>query len=440
MQNLAIRAENLSKRYRLGLKDDMPDSLVGSLAKWARSPLANFRKLRSLSRFSEDESPDVLWALRDVSFEVGQGEVVGIIGRNGAGKSTLLKVLSRITDPTRGQVDVFGRVSSLLEVGTGFHMELTGRENVYLNGTILGMKKREIDEKFDQIVEFAGVDRFIDTVVKRYSTGMLVRLAFAVAAHLEPEILIVDEVLAVGDAQFQKKSIGKMQDVAKGEGRTVLFVSHNMASIENLCQKVIVMDAGRISLIADTKTGIREYLKKFCVTPETGDVTALPRNGDGSVKLTRFELLDEEGNPVPSTLTGKDITFNLAYRATDGKPVNGNVSVGISVHTLANDTLFNLYTYHTGDDFSGLPESGEFRCHLKRLPLNPGRYLVWARIVVDGEEADFPLEPVGYLDVDAGDFYGTGKLTTDRGYCPFVVDANWALANEPAQPAVPSLR
>jgi lipopolysaccharide transport system ATP-binding protein len=431
MTDIAIRAENLSKRYRLGLKENLPDSLVGQMAKWARSPLANYRKLRSLSRFTDEEdSPDVLWALRDASFEIKRGEVVGIIGRNGAGKSTLLKILSRIVDPSAGQVEICGRVSSLLEVGTGFHPELTGRENVYLNGTILGMKKREIDAKYSQIVEFAGVDAFIETPVKRYSTGMMVRLAFAVAAHLEPEILIVDEVLAVGDAQFQKKSIGKMQAVARGEGRTVLFVSHNMAAIENLCQKVIVLEGGRVVMVADTKTGIREYLKRFCVTPETGDLARLPRQGTGAIRLTHYDLLDDEGKPIPSTMTGRDVTLSLKYRTSTGEPLKGRISFGVSVHQMTNDTLFNLYTYHTNQDFDEVPGAGSFRCHLRRLPLNPGRYLVWARVVVDDVEVDFPDEPVGYLDVDAGDFYGSGKLTTDRGYCPLVVDASFSCEEE----------
>lgn len=423
MTSLAIRADNLSKRYRLGLREEMSDSLVGAGLKWAKQPIRNFQYLRSLTKFSDEDTPDVLWALKDINFEIKQGEVVGFIGKNGAGKSTLLKILSRITDPTRGQVEVFGRVSSLLEVGTGFHPELTGRENVYLNGTILGMKKREIDQKFDEIIDFSGVSRFIETPVKRYSSGMMVRLAFAVAAHLEPEILIVDEVLAVGDAQFQQKSIGKMQDVAKGKGRTVLFVSHNMGCIERLCEKVIVLEEGRIRMITDTKTGIREYLKQ-CSSAGGPNVRTLPREGNGQIRITGFRMLDEEGDEIRSGLSGKDLIFAIPYESGN-HGLQGKIAVGIQVHCLNGEPLFSVYNYHTGDEFSHVDPVGEFRCRIPRLPLNPGRYLIQARIECDATLCDAPTEPIAYIEVEGGDFYGTGKLTTDRGYFPVIVDADW---------------
>ncbi len=245
MSQAAITVENLSKAYRIGLKEEIPDTLFGAASSFVRSPFKNFQRLRSLNTYDSHhgEAEDIVWALKDVSFEVQEGEVLGVIGRNGAGKSTLLKILSRITKPTSGRAIIRGRVSSLLEVGTGFHPELSGRENVYMNGTILGMTKREIDRKFDEIVDFSGVERFLDTPIKRYSSGMKVRLAFAVAAHLEPEILIIDEVLAVGDAEFQRKCLGKMQNVAEG-GRTVLFVSHNMPSVLALCTRAVLVNAG----------------------------------------------------------------------------------------------------------------------------------------------------------------------------------------------------
>jgi lipopolysaccharide transport system ATP-binding protein len=242
--------ENVGKRYVLGAREEQYQTLRDSLSSLVRAP---FKRLNG-----SQTQPETLWALRDVSFEVAPGEVVGVIGGNGAGKSTLLKVLSRITEPTTGRVELYGRVVSLLEVGTGFHAELTGRENVFLNGAILGMKRSEIERKFDEIVAFAEVEKFVDTPVKRYSSGMYLRLAFAVAAHLEPEILIVDEVLAVGDAAFQKKCLGKMEDVSRG-GRTVLFVSHNMGAVSNICQSGIVMQRGRVVLRGNVNEAVSYY-------------------------------------------------------------------------------------------------------------------------------------------------------------------------------------
>ncbi len=266
----AIQVEGVGKVYRLGVKERTQDNFASSIAAAIRSPIKNFRRYRSLYSFtsdelsamSSDETPsDILWALRDVTFEVPEGQVVGIVGRNGAGKSTLLKLLTKITPPTTGSMKIKGRVSSLLEVGTGFHQELTGRENVYLNGTILGMRKQEVDRKFDEIVEFSGVSKFLDTPVKRYSSGMRVRLAFSVAAHLEPEVLIIDEVLAVGDASFQRKCIDKMQDVGQA-GRTVLFVSHNMPAVTMLCERALLLESGKLVRDGPTHDVIEAYLSQ----------------------------------------------------------------------------------------------------------------------------------------------------------------------------------
>jgi lipopolysaccharide transport system ATP-binding protein len=304
MSNLAIKVNDISKLYRLGVKDQVNDSLGAAFLDFIKSPLKNYRKYRSLYKFDDVHEAgnsadgglsDVLWALNGVSFEVQKGEVVGIIGTNGAGKSTLLKVLSRITPPTRGTVEIQGRVSSLLEVGTGFHPELTGRENVYLNGTILGMRKKEIDNKFDEIVEFSGVEKFLDTPVKRYSSGMRVRLAFAVAAHLEPEILIIDEVLAVGDAEFQKKCLNKMQEVGK-EGRTVLFVSHSMPAVTRLCERVILLDQGKVMKDGTAEEIVTAYLhagegisaKRQWTDPEK-------RPGDDTVRLRSARVKNRQG-------------------------------------------------------------------------------------------------------------------------------------------------
>lgn len=266
VNEFAIKVKKISKRYRIGLKEELHDSFGGAVIDFIKSPIENYRKYRALYKFDDLESntensnaADVIWALRDVSFDVKKGEVLGIIGRNGAGKSTLLKILCKITEPTSGIAEIRGRVSSLLEVGTGFHPELTGKENIYLNGTILGMRKAEIDRKFDEIVDFSGVEKFIDTPVKRYSSGMRVRLAFAVSAHLEPEILLIDEVLAVGDAQFQKKCLNKMQDVGQ-QGRTVLFVSHNLPAITRLCPRAIILEQGKLVADGPAHRAVKVYL------------------------------------------------------------------------------------------------------------------------------------------------------------------------------------
>ncbi len=256
MSDVAIRVEDLSKMYRIGGKQERYKRFTETVMDTLTAPV---RRLRNLGKPAPPE--ETIWALKDVSFEVKRGEVVGIIGRNGAGKSTLLKILCRITEPTEGRAEIHGRVGSLLEVGTGFHPELTGRENVYLNGVILGMKRAEIERKFDEIVEFSGVEKFVDTPVKRYSSGMKVRLAFAVAAHLDPEILLIDEVLAVGDAQFQKKCLGKMGEVA-GEGRTVMFVSHNMQAVQTLCGKAVLLVDGKIETQGEAHSVVNAYLSK----------------------------------------------------------------------------------------------------------------------------------------------------------------------------------
>ncbi len=299
-----MTVEALSKAYRLGQVDGTPDTLFGAVRHWAAAPLRGLRNLRRLdtrganAQAAED---DLFWALRDVSFEVNEGDVVGIVGRNGAGKSTLLKVLSRITEPTSGGAVIEGRVSSLLEVGTGFHPELSGRENVYMNGTLLGMSKAEIDRKFEAIVEFAGVSRFLDTPTKRYSSGMQVRLAFAVAAHLEPEILIIDEVLAVGDAEFQKKCLGKMRSVASS-GRTVLFVSHNMESISRLCSRAMTLHEGRLIVDGSVEQAIDAYLQNVAQPqrqwPAAGSGAAEANGsapGNEVVRLRSVQILDPQG-------------------------------------------------------------------------------------------------------------------------------------------------
>lgn len=292
--NSVITVSNLSKRYRLGLKEVQAETLIGQISQAIRSPWDNLKRLRKLSRFG-DEDESVFWALNNISFEVKEGEVLGIIGKNGAGKSTLLKILSQITEPTSGKIEIHGRVASLLEVGTGFHPELSGRENIYMNGTILGMTRREIDSKLDEIIDFSGVEKFIDTPVKFYSSGMKVRLGFSVAAHLDPEILIIDEVLAVGDFEFQKKCLGKMEDVSRNQGRTVLFVSHNLDAVKQLCHKSLLLSNGVVSTSGNTTEVISSYIREEIKLESQVFYFDETSPGNKYVRLISCEIIDENG-------------------------------------------------------------------------------------------------------------------------------------------------
>ena len=315
MSEVAVRVENLSKRYRIGSKEEIPDTLAQAVGNLARGPIRRLRRLRRLARFDDrDGSQDVIWAVKDVSFDVNRNDVVGIIGPNGAGKSTLLKMVSRITEPTSGRIETYGRVSSLLEVGTGFHPELTGRENIFLNGAVLGMTRAEIKRKFDEIVDFSGVEKFIDTPVKRYSTGMKVRLAFSVAAHLDPEILLIDEVLAVGDAEFQRKCLGKMSVIAQ-QGRTVLFVSHNMGAVQRLCsERVIWLRNGGIEADGDGKTVVSQYLDAADPGYVQNGVHA--QGGSRGLSLQSVVTKDETGGETTSFKVGSDIAIEMRYYAS----------------------------------------------------------------------------------------------------------------------------
>ena len=406
MTDLALHVENLGKRYRIGRAQQRYDSLRDAIADLG-SRIADSLRPNRQSRIENRES-DVIWALREVSFDVHRGEVVGIIGRNGAGKSTLLKILSRITEPTEGHAEIHGRVGSLLEVGTGFHPELTGRENIYLSGAILGMKKAEIDRKFDEIVSFAEIGKFLDTPVKHYSSGMQVRLGFAVAAHLEPEVLLVDEVLAVGDAEFQKKCLGKMEGVAK-EGRTVLFVSHNMAAVEHLCNRSMVLDGGRVSLQGISKDVIQYYLDT--ILPSSIEKTPLAetknRSGNGAIRLMSFHVEDVHGRKLKAVRSGEDVVLVFGYKSCTSEQLR-DVDVGFSVHS-KDGTLSVLYSSYVAQTFRSVPPKGQFRCTVANLPLAVGRYWVGARVTVSGQEADWPRSNVGYIDVEWGDFYGTGQ-------------------------------
>jgi lipopolysaccharide transport system ATP-binding protein len=392
----AITAEKLSKQYRIG-------ELKGHTT--LRDALG------ALFRRNADQTgsgPDTIWALKDVTFNVEQSEVLGIVGRNGAGKSTLLKVLSRITYPTRGQLQVNGRVASLLEVGTGFHSELTGRENIYLNGSILGMSKREINAQFDAIVSFAGVERFIDTPIKRYSSGMQLRLGFAVAAHLRSDVLFVDEVLAVGDAEFQKKCLDAMSDL-HGGGRTVLFVSHNMAAVENLCPRAIWIDGGQIRQDGPAKDVIRAYLSTFGTAQAGGaDLRQIvSRSGTGEVQFTSMEFLDADRHPKPVICSGDKLVIRCHYRVRT--PVQ-NPHFGFELHTELGTHVTDISTWSTGLDIPELTEGqGHADLEIDFLNLMPGRYYVslWLESV-GGLRYDL-LNRCAAMDVETSDYYNSGR-------------------------------
>jgi lipopolysaccharide transport system ATP-binding protein len=368
---LAIQVGNLGKQYRLGSVTQagyrtFREALVGLAA----APLRRPRVGRTGGK------PEMFWALRDVSFGIRPGEVVGIIGRNGAGKSTLLKILSRITAPTAGRVELHGRVGSLLEVGTGFHPELTGRENIVLNGAILGMSRREIARKFDQIVEFAEVERFLDTPVKRYSSGMYVRLAFAVAAHLEPEIMLVDEVLAVGDVVFQRKCLGKMNALSEG-GRTVLFVSHNMPAVRSITKKCIYLRGGRVVQIGDTPEVIDTYLEDAWEGRGRRDAADLDyyrrdRNGNPDVRITGVTVLGGgDGGPVPTLRTAEDFTVRCEFRASRAYP---RAYVAFSIMNQQGERVATFLSSDRGDQMSIREGASAAECRIHGLPLSPGRY------------------------------------------------------------------
>jgi lipopolysaccharide transport system ATP-binding protein len=374
MTHYAIEVSKLGKRYTIGAPPVRNRNLREVLLHTAAAPVRNLRRLRSHGRGGSD-GPTTLWALSDVSFAIQPGEVVGLVGRNGSGKSTLLKVLSRITNPTAGFADVEGRVGSLLEVGTGFHPELTGRDNVYLNGAILGMSRMETRRRFDEIVEFAGIGAFIDTPVKRYSSGMYVRLAFAVAAHLEPEIMILDEVLAVGDAEFQNKCLSKMDEVARS-GRTVLFVSHNLPSIQRLCPRSIMLDAGRIVADGPTKDVLNQYLAVGAREAQPGhwiELTDAKRTGSGAATFSGIRYSSHSDVHDLRPFTGGGVEFELTVRARAPQPV---VSLAVSIANQSGTNLVNADTSTLDDSVSLREGESTWRITIDRLFLKPGRYTV----------------------------------------------------------------
>ena len=398
-----IQVEKLGKRYRIEHQQSRQRyvALRDVIAHKVSAPLRWWRNGTPAAPSTEE-----FWALKDVSFEVREGEVLGIIGRNGAGKSTLLKILSRITEPTEGRVTLRGRAASLLEVGTGFHPELTGRDNIFLNGSILGMSRAEIVRKFDDIVAFAGTEKFLDTPVKRYSSGMYVRLAFAVAAFLEPEILIIDEVLAVGDAEFQQKCLGKMSEVARS-GRTVLFVSHQMAAVQNLCTEALLLSGGQLTSRGAVADVIQQYLTG---SPELLDLSAIThRQGTGEIRFTSITLNDGAQRAVSGFRCGAAAAMEIGLSSTAAQVLR-NVRVGVGVDDHLGYRVATLSTHLSGTDIAELaPGAHVIVLELPRLMLAPGRYGLTLYASANGETADW-LMNAGTFWVDAGDFYGTGQM------------------------------
>ena len=413
MKNLAIKAENISKQYRLGLVGT--GTIRDDLKRWSyriRGKEDPFLKIGEANERSVKGESDYVWSLRDINFKINQGDSVGIIGRNGAGKSTLLKILSQVTQPTTGKIYTRGRIASLLEVGTGFHPEMTGRENIYLNGAILGMRKHEITRKLDEIIAFSGVERYIDTPVKRYSSGMYVRLAFAVAAHLESEILIVDEVLAVGDAEFQKKCLGKMGDVSKGEGRTVLFVSHNMSAVKTLCNKGIVLENGGLVLNGNMDSCIDYYLSKNQLNKKLSPFERTDRIGSGKVKIRDLKFLNKNNEEVIGVLSGEELNIMVEIDKFEAVHFE-KLIISIAFQDNIENTILLFSSDEIGFKFNNLKNSNKFNLRIPSLYLRGGDYSI--RIVIaegDTMKENFldVMDNVASINILPSDIYNVGKI------------------------------
>jgi len=443
VSDIAIKCEGLSKQYRIGERESYK-ALRDVLTDTAAAP---FRRLRSAFRNGNDScsselmegngssirnskveirnSSPTFWALDNVSCDVKRGEVVGIIGRNGAGKTTLLKILSRITKPTRGHAEIHGRVGSLLEVGTGFHPELTGRENIYLNGAILGMRKAEIEHKFEEIVAFAEVEKFVDTPVKRYSSGMYVRLAFAVAAHLDPEILMVDEVLAVGDATFQKKCMGRMEDVAS-MGRTVVFVSHNTSAVQNMCSHCIYLKDGRKSYEGPAQDVVAKYLSDIQTVASSKEIRERrDRAGSGRVRVVDFYILNKNREQQQALRAGEDYILVMEYEKANPHENISNVVGSIAFRDTGNEMVFLVRSNFTNENVT-LPIGafGRIECHITDFSLAKGTYSSYLFLSHADVEVLDQLENATEITVDGGDFFGTGSFGLPN-HCKVLTRSHW---------------
>ena len=412
MSQVAIKVEHLSKIYKLG--EIGTGTLSQDIERWIRvnllkleDPFANIDTQQGTRKHKNEQ----VKILEDINFEINKGEAVGIIGKNGAGKSTLLKILSRITSPTTGRIKIYGRLASLLEVGTGFHPELTGRENIFLNGALLGMKKNEIMSKFEEIVEFSGIAKFIDTPVKRYSSGMYVRLAFAVAAHLESEILIVDEVLAVGDAEFQKKCLGKMQDITKGEGRTILFVSHNLAAVENFCEKSIFIEKGKLKMIGETNSIIQQYLTTVSSVGGLKLSELTDRKGNQQLRFLDY-WFEQDGIYCETNLEAfVNLKIGIEYEVKDYENIQ-NLQIDLGINDMYEQRI-SLLTTTISNERIPHTNNNKIVFEIKQFPIAPGSYNCTLFSTINGEITDW-ISNIMQFNVLEKDYYKSGKIITNN--------------------------
>lgn len=420
MSEVILKVENLSKQYRLGLVGT--GTISDDLKRWwykIRGKEDPFLKVGETNDRSTKGDSDYVWALKDINFDLKKGEILGVIGKNGAGKSTLLKILSKVTGPTTGSIKFNGRIASLLEVGTGFHPEMTGRENIYLNGAILGMTKREITSKIDEIIQFSGCDRYIDTPTKRYSSGMTVRLAFAVAAHLEPDILIVDEVLAVGDVEFQKKAIGKMKSISEDGGRTVLFVSHNMASVKNICSRAIVLTNGEISFDGGVDEGVSTYLtsnnKADLLLKDRQD-----RKGNGKVRINSAYFIDSLNKQVLNIISGEHVKLILEFNKKSDVHIK-DVFVGLTIYNNMGVVQTVIASDELGLTVNLNNKTGKIIVNIPKIQLRAGSYSLATYLAKtnkssnDKEMLDV-VEHAIYFQVERGDYWGVGNINRPNGF------------------------
>ncbi len=422
MSDVILKAEGISKQYRLGVVGT--GTLSHDLNRFwhqIRGKEDPYTKIGAVNDRSSKASEEYVWALRDINFEVKQGEVLGIIGKNGAGKSTLLKILSRVTGPTTGSIKTKGRIASLLEVGTGFHPELTGRENIYLNGAILGMTKAEVNDKIDEIIEFSGCAMYVDTPTKRYSSGMRVRLAFAVAAHLEPEILVIDEVLAVGDAEFQKKAIGKMQDISQGEGRTVLFVSHNMESVQQLCTRCLVLENGTSVFEGNVEQAISYYLSN-----KIENNINLPINVNG-ISIIDYYIRDFTGNKSKGFLLGEKGSLHLFVKNTSNFKIN--VNARLQIFNSKEVLITTLNTYHVNKNINiSQNVTMEFQCEIYKNQITSGSYIIGVQLMdLTNKKILYQNDNFDKLEITNGDYYNTGKLPNSKNTGFFISNHDWII-------------